>query len=110
MQLSSGVTVTVVPPDRPATGVTPPTPAPAVLVVPVPGLRGPTGPAGTGGFVYVQSSPAATWTITHGLGRHPVGVLITVGTSQVDTDVEFPDLNTVVLTFAQPTTGRADLI
>lgn len=76
------------------------------------GLQGPPGPPGSGGntwFVYDRAGvPAATWTIVHGLGR-PVHVTILGDDgAEVDTDIEHPpDLNTVVATFAAPSTGTA---
>jgi hypothetical protein len=87
-------------------------PGETVVIVPVPGVpgtRGPVGPAGDGGFTYVQGAPAATWTITTPLGRLPASVSIFVGGELVDADVAVPDLATVVVTFASPQSGRAEI-
>lgn len=81
-----------------------------VLIVPVPGAQGDPGPAGTGGFTYTQSSPAATWTITNTLGRYPACVTVVIGDEVVDTDIETPDVNTIVITFASAQSGRAEII
>lgn len=79
------------------------------------GLQGPAGPSGAPGsggdtyFLYDRAGvPAATWTIDHGLGR-PVHVTILDDSgAEADTDITHtPDLNTVVATFAAPTTGTA---
>lgn len=81
-----------------------------VIVVAVPGPPGPTGAAGNGGFTYTQASPAATWTITNNLGRAPAAVTVIVDGEVVDADIEIPNSTTIVVTFATPTSGRAEII
>ena len=105
----ASLAVQVAPPSHPTVLTTPPAVA-SVQVAPIVGPRGPIGPPGGTGFSYVQTTPAASWPVVHNLGRHPYAVTLTVGTSQFFTDVDFPDLNTVVLTFAAPTAGRVDII
>ncbi len=109
VSIAPGVTVQVTPPSRPAVVVAPPA-ASVVQVAPIVGPRGPVGPPGGSGFSYVQTTPAASWPVIHNLGRYPYAVTIKVGGSLQFTDVDFPDLNTVVLTFATPTAGRVDII
>lgn len=74
------------------------------------GARGPQGaqglPGGTG-FVLDQVAPSATWLIQHNLGRYPAVTIIDSAGNLVLTDVFYSDLNTAVLTFASPTTGKA---
>lgn len=82
----------------------------AVILVPVPGGQGARGPAGNGGFTHTQSSPAATWTITNTLGRYPASVLVIIGGEVVDADIATPDIGTIVITFASPQSGRAEII
>nr|WP_280186015.1 MULTISPECIES: hypothetical protein [Nocardia] len=77
------------------------------VAVPIPG---PAGPPGGGGLEFLQSTPAATWTIPHGFGRYPYGLLVIVGGELVIPDAAFPDPDTVTLTFAAPTAGRAELL
>ncbi|MFJ1459734.1 hypothetical protein [Nocardia sp. N2S4-5] len=57
----------------------------------------------------MQTTPGATWTIPHNFGRFPLSLLVLVDGEQVIPDAAFPDTNTVVLTFAAPTAGRAEL-
>lgn len=60
-----------------------------------------------------QTTPADTWTIAHGLNCNPVvsvsvnydGVLQIILPSQI----QFVDLNTVVVSFTQPYSGVARL-
>jgi hypothetical protein len=81
-----------------------------VVLVATPGPPGPVGPAGDGGFTYTQASPAATWTITNTLGRKPVSVSVWINDELVDTSIETPDTSTIVITFASPQSGRAEII
>lgn len=59
-------------------------------------------------FVFEQAVPVSIWTINHGLGFKP-DVTVIVGGEEVDTDVDYPNNNTVVLTFATPQSGIARL-
>lgn len=61
-------------------------------------------------YEFYQTSPAATWTIAHGLNRYPV-VRVFVGNAEVQpASIVFPDMNTVTITFNSPLTGQAKLI
>ena len=73
-----------------------------------PGATGAPGSSGAGSRVYehTQISAAATWTITHALGRFPSAVRVLVGSQEVLADVEDADVNTTVVVHGQPTTGR----
>lgn len=86
-------------------------PVEVTVDVATPGPQGPPGPPGpAGGSTYVydrEGVPAATWTITHNLGRR-VHVTITDDDGrEVLADVEHTDLNTTVVTFATPFSGTA---
>jgi hypothetical protein len=56
-----------------------------------------------------QTVPIATWAILHAFGRHPNVTIIDDDNEMVLTDLEYPDLATVVATFPAPTTGKAIL-
>lgn len=71
------------------------------------GVVGPAGPSGAGVTVYPFVSPAATWTISHGLGRLPLVQLVDDTGAQFDADLEFPDLNTAVATHSSARAGSA---
>lgn len=74
------------------------------------GPQGPPGPAAGEGIVYEQATPAASWPITHGLGR-PVGIVIRLASGEiVNTSVDQSDLNVAVLTFPAPESGKALVI
>lgn len=64
--------------------------------------------AGASGFLYDRAGvPASTWTISHNLNRQVHVTVLGDDNRKVITDEEHPDLNTVVLTFASPFSGRA---
>ena len=56
-----------------------------------------------------QDTPVATWAILHSFGRHPDVTIIDAENQMILTDLEYPDLATVVATFPSPTTGKAIL-
>jgi hypothetical protein len=67
---------------------------------------------GSGTDFYLQHDqdvPIATWVILHAFGRHPNVVILDIENEMVLTDLEYPDLATVVATFPAPTTGKAIL-
>ena len=61
------------------------------------------------GYVHIQENASATWSITHGLGFVPnITVVDTAGTV-VEGSYNYPNSNTVVLTFIGAFSGRAYL-
>lgn len=91
--------------DIEVTGATP------VVLVPS-GVPGPPGADGNSfaGFVHTQATPAATWVVTHTLGRFPFSALVTINGEVVIPDVTFTDSSTVVVTFASPAVGALRLV
>ena len=61
-----------------------------------------------GGVLWTQTTPTATWTIPHSLGRNP-DVTIYVDNTQVFADVEATN-SLVVITFPSPVSGKAIII
>lgn len=62
-----------------------------------------------GVFVFEQSIPSDQWIITHSLGHTPA-VHVTVNGEEVDADILFPNATTVLIQFAEPQVGRAEMI
>jgi hypothetical protein len=61
------------------------------------------------GYVHIQEVASATWTIEHGLGFTPnITVVDTAGTV-VEGSYNYPNANTVVLTFSSSFSGKAYL-
>lgn len=58
-------------------------------------------------YVHTQTSPSSSWTVTHGLGKYPAVVVVDTGDSVVLPDVRYLDANSVSITFASPTSGKA---
>jgi hypothetical protein len=96
VRLVSPVLPKVIPPEQPS-----------ILVALVPG---PPGPSGGSGFVWVQDTPMAQWSVTHPLGRYPLSTLVVIDGSEVVADIAFPSTTQVVVTFASPTSGTLTLI
>ena len=60
-------------------------------------------------YMHIQENASATWSITHGLGFVPnITVVDTAGTV-VEGSYNYPNSNTVVLTFVGAFSGRAYL-
>jgi len=61
------------------------------------------------GYVHIQENASTTWSVTHGLGFVPnITVVDTAGTV-VEGSYNYPNSNTVVLTFIGAFSGRAYL-
>lgn len=84
------------------------TPVEVALEVAVAGAPGPPGPSAS--FRHVQSTPAASWLITHNLGKQvlPTLVLDEEPGIPVTTDVEFVDDNSCIVIWSRPVSGRAE--
>lgn len=67
------------------------------------------GNLGEPSFTFTQTAPSTTWTINHTLGHLPQ-VTIVVDGEEVDADVDYPNINTVVISFGSPQSGVAELI
>ncbi len=63
----------------------------------------------TAPYSYEQSTPAATWSGTHGLNRYPRATVVVEG-RMVLVDIEYPSLNTFAITFAEPTAGSVHFL
>lgn len=62
-----------------------------------------------GGYVFTQSTAAATWTINHNLGHVPSVEVFDSGSQEIEADVSHPSVNTAVIVFTVPTAGFARL-
>lgn len=101
--------VRVAPPALPTVRVAPPAPS-GVVVLPVAGPSGPPGAPGTPGgsaFVHTQSTPAATWIVTHNLARKVHVSIFNLDEQVVFADVEHGSLNVTTITFPVPVAGSA---
>jgi hypothetical protein len=64
-------------------------------------------PPAVAGYVHVQASAAAEWTVNHNLGRRPLVAVTTIGGIEVETDVLHVSDSQARLTFASAFAGRA---
>jgi hypothetical protein len=60
-------------------------------------------------YVFTQLTPASVWTIAHGLSSMPVPIVQDSAGTTVEGNVQYVDLNTMILTFAAPFSGKAYL-
>ena len=68
------------------------------------------GPPGSGdlSYAHIQGSAAATWNVTHNLGRYPSVVITDSAGNVVHGNIEHLNANTTRLTFSAGFAGRAD--
>lgn len=60
-------------------------------------------------FTFTQLTPAATWTIAHGLGKMPAVSVVDSSGSVVVGEVNYTDLNTLIVSFSAAFAGKAYL-
>jgi len=69
--------------------------------------------AGGGGagatYIFTQSTPLSTWTIGHSLGQYPSVTVVDSGGTELLADVVYISSNTITVTFAAATSGKAYL-
>lgn len=76
----------------------------SVVEVAVPGPQGPPGvPGDNGTLVFDQTTPLATWTFTHNLGRLPIATVYVDG--EIVLVPLFADSTTITAMFPSPQTG-----
>lgn len=108
LDLGAGLVIHIDQPVAPVVQLTPPDPS-DTLVVPIGGPPGPIGPVGGAGYSHTQATPAASWPVTHGLGRYPQATVLDTAGRRVIADLEFPTANTCSVTHAAPMAGSLHL-
>jgi hypothetical protein len=69
-----------------------------------------SGTSGNAGYyLFTQSSPSSTWTITHDLGIFPAVTIVDSALTEVEGSVTYIDLNNIQVTFSAPFSGWAYL-
>ena len=69
----------------------------------------PPASSGASRYDHTQTTPAATWTVTHGLNRYPNATALDTARKRFWPDLQYPDLNTAVVTHAEPRAGSLHL-
>lgn len=76
------------------------------------GEQGPEGPPSTGDdayYVHPQDIAAATWIVTHNLGKHPSVTVVDTSENVVIGDIYYIDSNSLTLSFSAAFSGSAYL-
>lgn len=60
-------------------------------------------------YIHTQAIPSDTWTVTHNLGKFPSVTVINETNEEVIGDVEYPNINNVILRFSGGFSGKAYL-
>jgi hypothetical protein len=68
--------------------------------------RGRASASGAGRFVHTQSTPQLSWTVYHALNTNPM-VWVVVDGEVVECRVTYPNLESALLEFNSPTSGKA---
>jgi hypothetical protein len=58
-------------------------------------------------FVYMQSLPAAIWTVNHNLNKYPSVHIVDTNNNEVIADIQYTTVNQVVVSFSEPFSGNA---
>jgi len=58
-------------------------------------------------YVFTQASAANPWNVTHSLGKFPAVSVVDSGGNEIIPDVQYLDANSLTLTFAAATSGKA---
>jgi hypothetical protein len=60
-------------------------------------------------FAYTQNTAAASWTITHGLGKYPSVTIVDNSGTELLPNVSYIDANSLRVDFSAPVSGKAYL-
>lgn len=71
------------------------------------GLQGPDGTGGASVNVFTQPTPASVWTVNHDLGYYPVIRLKTLGTAEIEGEINHVSVNQFTVTLNTPQAGQA---
>ena len=63
--------------------------------------------AGDLNFVFTQAVPAITWTVTHNFGKFPSVSIVDTNDQEVFAQVDYVDVNSLTITFAEAQAGKA---
>jgi hypothetical protein len=61
-------------------------------------------------FIFTQLTPSLIWEVNHNMNKYPTYIAIESGGEQVVGDLEYKDLNTLILTFSAAISGKMYLV
>ena len=60
-------------------------------------------------FIYTQTTPSSTWTITHNLNSFPSVTTVDISNVQIVGDLSYTNVNQLIVNFSAPVDGKAYL-
>lgn len=60
-------------------------------------------------YIHTQSTPSATWTVTHNMGKNPSVSIVDSSGDEVEGEVTYVSTNQLIITFSAPFSGVAYL-
>lgn len=60
-------------------------------------------------YTHVQNAASATWSVSHGLGKKPSVMIVDSADSVLHGEIEYTDLNNLLINLSAPTSGKAYL-
>lgn len=60
-------------------------------------------------FIFTQLAPSLVWEVKHDMNKYPAYVVIESSGEQIVGDLKYQDLDTLILTFSAPISGKAYL-
>lgn len=81
--------------------------APTGLATQVAAIIGPRGLPGGEPVVFTQAVPALLWSVSHNLGRVPPVLLKTLGSAEIEGQIDHLSDNQFIVSFNSPQAGQA---
>lgn len=70
-------------------------------------IIGPRGASGGDPVVFEQPTPSLSWSVSHNLGRVPAVLLKSLGSSEIEGQIDHLSDNQFIVTFNSPQAGQA---
>ena len=62
---------------------------------------------GASAGIFTQATPLSVWDVSHNLGRYPIIRLKTLGTTEIEGEINHLSMNQFTVTFNAPQAGQA---
>lgn len=72
-------------------------------------ISGVIGGTGDAHYTHTQNAASASWSVNHNLGKKPSVMIVDSADSVLHGEIEYTDLNNLVINLSAPTSGKAYL-